>query len=737
VEAALEARLTPPRLRSGAVARPRLLEQLHGLREVPVVLVVAPAGYGKTTLLTQYVAQDPRPCAWLSLEPAHDDPIALLTHVAYALGQVDDVGDDLFAALRAGPSAVVPVALPRLGRLFAGLTEPIVLVLDDAQYVTTQRAGDAIRALIDHLPDGSQLLLGSRSEPSWPHARLRAGGRMAVVDGPALQMTAQEGADLLRAAGVELGPEEASAVVRRTEGWAAALYLASLALREQPDREGVEFDGRDRSLVDYFREEVLISADDEQIAFLTRTAVLSRLTAPLCDAVLGRTDSAAMLERLAEANLFVTPLDRRGEWYRVHALFADSLLAELRRAEPELEQTLHRRAGAWHRTDGQLEQAVWHALQAGDVGAAADLVWLVTPVLQTQGQSGTLVRWLDWFTREQRARHPGLALTGMWVNMPLGQGDRFREWLAVAGSAPPDTVLVDGVPLEAHLAVARSAMCDDGARQMARDAARARAVMPERTVWFGLACYTAGTAQHAMGDLAAARADLEEADRQCSASAPTVQSLVLAQCALVAVDEERWADALLCMDRARARQREAGIEDYATQAIVFAADALVRAHEGDAEEARASARRSTALMALQHHFSVWGNVEARARLARAQLLLGDPVAARAVLPDAERDIARIPDAPRLRETLAAVRRMADDAGVTVPGGPSSLTTAEVRVLQYLPTHLSFREIGEHLFISRNTVKTHALSVYRKLDVSSRSEAVDRARAIGVLEGDGS
>ena len=729
----LDPRLTAPAVRPDTVDRPRLVARLRAVADVPVVVVCAPAGYGKTTLLAQWAAQDPRPCAWLSLGPADDDAVTLLTDIASALDRIETVGSDVFDALRAGSAAVVPLALPRLSRVLGTREAPFVLVLDDAHHVASAGAADTLRLLIDHLPPGSQLVLGSRAEPVFPMARLRVDRRLELIEADALEMTPSEGTALLRAAGIDLDRQESEAVVRQTEGWAAALYLASLALRVHPDGAAPPFTGRERSMADYFREEVLVHATPRQLEFLTRTSILGRLTAALCDAVLERTDSAAMLRELADANLFVTPLDRHGEWYRVHALFADSLGEELRRAEPEASPLLHRRAGDWYWEQGNRELAVWHAVQAGAVERAADLMWLATPSLVSGGLAGTYMRWLEWFDRDQVRDHPVLALSAAWCELEFGAGDRGRDWLAIAASAPAGVVLADGCPLEAQVQLARAGLHQDGVRALGQYGQRARDLLPDDHPWRCLATLFTGVSAHLTGDAETAWRDLRESERRSSAFAPSVHVLALGQMAILAADEGTWDKAASLIGRARTHQREFGLDDYASGAHVAAAAALIAAHGGNQPVARASARRAASILATHQRFAPWAAGLSRVLLARTHLLLGDVAAARTLLPETERELASVPDASVLRTALDDVRRQVEAAGIAVPGGASSLTTAEVRVLQYLPTHMSFREIGERLFISRNTVKTHALSVYRKLGVSSRSEAVDRAKALGVIE----
>jgi LuxR family maltose regulon positive regulatory protein len=722
-----------PELPAGTIARTRLLRRLQALADVQVVGVCAPAGYGKTTLLTQFAAEDPRPCAWLSLTPAHDDPVSLLTDVTRALDGTEDVDGDVLDALRGGPAAVIPIALPRLGRALSARAKPFVLVLDDAQHLASARSVDVLRLLIDQLPPGSQLLLGSRAEPAFPTSRLRVDRRLALLTVQDLEMTPAEGTELLRAAGVELGREEAEVVVRQTEGWAAALYLASLALRDDDGTGETLLTGHDRPLTDYFREEVLAQAEPAQVAFLTRTSMLRVLTAPLCDAVLERKDSAAMLQTLADANLFVLPLDAEQGSYRVHQLFAENLAEELHRSEPALEAGLHRRASDWYAVADDTEPAIWHARQSGDLARAADLMWFATPWLVGNGMVATYLRWAAWFEPEQVVANPAVGIGAAWCSVESGHASEAGDWLALAAAAPGDTVLVDGSPLEAQIALVRSALSLDGMAQSLRYAERARGLLPPEQPWRCLAQFFAGCGHHLMGERELAVAELDEAERRSSVVFPSVHVIALAQQAIMATEDERWEKAGGLVERIRRQQRAHGLEDYTSGAHVAAVIALVEAQRGEASLARASARRAATTLATHRQVAPWTAAMARLMLARVHLALGDAVAARTVLAEAQADLHRVPDATLLQEQAQATDAQISAVGIAVPGGPSSLTSAEVRVLQYLPTHMSVREIGDQLFISRHTVKSHCMAIYRKLDTSGRSEAVERARTLGILE----
>ena len=348
-------KLLPPLARRGTIRRP-VLDRLAGGDPRRIVSVVAPPGYGKTTLLAQWAELSGTAFAWVSVDERDNDPKILLSYVAQALDAVQPVGRRVFDALATAASSVPGSVVPRLGAAFASMTVPVVLVLDDVHLLENREGRDALSILAEHVPPGSRLVLAGRAAPPLRVARLRAEGRLLEVGPADLALTRPEAAALLREAGLALGPGEVAALHQRTEGWPAGLYLAALHLAAQHLREGgslgtaaVSFGGDDRLVSEYIRAEFLATISRRHREFLTRTAMLEQMSGPLCEAVLELPGAAAILAELARSNLLLVPLDRRGVWYRYHHLFRDMLLAELERAEPGLLPALRRGPppGAW------------------------------------------------------------------------------------------------------------------------------------------------------------------------------------------------------------------------------------------------------------------------------------------------------------------------------------------------------------------------------------------------------
>jgi LuxR family maltose regulon positive regulatory protein len=389
------AKLLRPLVRTETVRRSLLIKRLANDSR-PIVSVVAPAGYGKTTLLAQWAEDSGQAVAWVSVDEKDNDARVLLAYVAEALDAVEPVRERVFEALASRGSSVPGSVVPRLGRALASMTTPVALVLDDVHLLDNSECRAALSVLADHVPVGSRLVLCGPEPPPLRVARLRTEGRIVEIGPDDLLLTREEASSLLRAAELALDEDEVAELHRRTEGWAVGLYLAALYLREGGSLAGsaVSFGGDDRLVSEYVESEFLARISEQQRAFLTRTAVLERMSGPLCDAVLEQPGSA--LAGLARSNLLLVPLDRRGEWYRYHHLFRDMLLAELDRLEPGLMPVLRRRAAAWCVHNGLDEEALEYSIAAGDVGIAASLFEKLASVTWIQGRYRTVERWIRW-----------------------------------------------------------------------------------------------------------------------------------------------------------------------------------------------------------------------------------------------------------------------------------------------------------------------------------------------------
>ena len=440
------------------VVRQAVLARLAGASGASVVVAAAPAGYGKSTVLSQWVAEDGRPHAWLSVSDGLNEPLVFASEIALALGSVGA----LDARTRAGLTQLAPefesTLIPRLVDALEAIDQPFVLVLDDAHRLVGRQARAVLRVVAERLPDGSQLAVGTRSDQGLPLHRLRADGRVFQLGAGDLEMTAPEASALLRLAGADLDEPACSRLHERTEGWAAGLYLVALIVRDAADPlEAAErFAGDDRAVADYFRDEVLRSLPRNAVTFLRQASILDAMSGPLCDAVLERSDSAAVLESIERSKFLPISVDANREWYRCHRLLADTLRSELHRREPTLEIALHSRASSWFESNGDITAAIEHARAAGDKTRVETLIWRAAPSMLDAGDTVTLSRWLDPYAPSELASRPALAVAAALRSLGAGEMNEFVHLASVVSLLPADERLPDGTPIaRGHGAVPR------------------------------------------------------------------------------------------------------------------------------------------------------------------------------------------------------------------------------------------------------------------------------------------
>jgi LuxR family maltose regulon positive regulatory protein len=460
----LESKLRPPSARPGIVPRRSLVERLLGA-SAPVVCVVAPPGYGKTTLLSQWSERKRERVAWVSLDRRDNDPVVLLTYIAAALARVEPVDPGPLRALASPGVSVVATVVPRLAAAVAGMTRQVTVVLDHLESLENRVCLDAVAELALGLPAGSQLLLASRRPPPLPVALLGGRGQVVEVGVAQLAMDQTEGHALLEVTGSGLSDADMTELVGRAEGWPVGLYLAALARKAGSPRPsaGFAFTGDDRFMADYLRSELLAQLPAEQVQFLTRTAVLERMSGPLCDAVLDTRRSAEVLRSLEDSNLLVVPLDRHRVWYRYHHLFRDLLRAELERREPRLLPELHARAAVWCEANGLEEMAIDHAQAAGDADLVARLVAALAQPAYAAGRVSTARRWLRWFEDQGLVgQYPSVAVLGAWLQALEGRPAGAERWadaaehpVAASEVAPVARTPPDGSAMASHLAMLR------------------------------------------------------------------------------------------------------------------------------------------------------------------------------------------------------------------------------------------------------------------------------------------
>jgi LuxR family maltose regulon positive regulatory protein len=726
-----ESKFHSPAARPGIVARTALVDRLAAA-QAPVITVVAPPGYGKTTLMAQWAERIGPRVAWVSCDDGDNDPVVLLSALAVALDRIEPIDPTIFWALASSGAGVTVV--PRFVSAVASMERPVTVLLDHAEAVTNKQCLLAIAELVLHLPPGWRFALASRAGVPLPAARLRAQGGIVEIGAEDLAMGPLEAALLLKGAGADVDEARIHDLLQRTEGWPAGLYIAALVMKSgtRQDEVGFTFTGDDIFMGDYLRSELLDRVSGAEASFLTRTSVLDRMCGPLCDAILGEKGSGRVLEQMESRNLLVVPLDRRREWYRYHHLLRELLRAELQRREPELVADLHFRAAAWFEANAMPEAAIEHARAAGDYDRVARLVLKLQQPVWASGRVETVLRWMEWLSDVTAAEHFGaIATHGSLIFALLGRPSEAERWAAAVERASPVGILPDGSTMEGTLAYLRAILCRNGADQMRRDAQVARDGLSPSSPYRVTMLYTEGVSYLLQGDPSRAGPILARAaaDAAAAGSLP-LAALILAEQCNVAAESGDWAEVTALAQRAVTIVEDGRLGDYWTSALVYAWATRAALHNKDVTQARFCLGRASRLRPLLTYVLPVVSVQSLLEMARSYLTLADPGGAAAVLAQVHDILQQRPDlgilaeqASELQSRLAAIK-----AGAA---GASSLTAAELRLLPLLSTHLSFREIGERLFVSSHTVRTQAYSAYRKLGVSSRSEAVARAHELGL------
>ncbi|MFC5266073.1 LuxR C-terminal-related transcriptional regulator [Kribbella qitaiheensis] len=729
----LEAKLSIPQPRQGSVSRAEIIDatRASGCR---VVGVTAPAGYGKTTLLAQWALVEDRRVGWVSLDRYDDDPAVLLTLLASAYARVSQDNAGLAADMGGLCVDVLGRAAPRLASAFRSSPEPFVLMVDDLHELHASACHDALGVAISGIPEGSQLVAASRFEQ--PHLpRLRASGDAVELEAGDLALDETGAEQIFAEARVGISAELAAAVTERTEGWPVGLYLAALIAGHDRDR-GLNVSGDDRFVADYLYRESLMLLPRKTQRFLRRTAVLDQLCAPLCDAVVGESGGQAKLRALEASNSFLIPLDRRREWFRYHALYREFLLSELRRVEPEVLVKLHLRAADWYESNGSPGLAVEHLLNTTVGDRCVQLVTSLVLPTYNAGQMSTVQRWLSTLGDSAVEGYPPLAVLAGWATALTGQTAAAERWMAMVDAASFDQVPVDGTAsFDSARAMLRAVMCASGPEQMMADADVAIAQEPKWSPWLDTAVLLSAHAQLLAADLDEARVLFVEAV-SIGATLGNTDTVVdgEAELALLAMDHGRWAEAAERVERALAVIDAHRMQDYAVSVLAFAVAARLAVHRGDLEGAdrqlaRAMRARPSCTFALPFYA-----VRARLQLAKAYSTRGDQATARHLLREIDEVLRHRPALGALVDQVSEVRQTVTANAQSGSSRTAPLTGAELRLLPYLQTHLTISAIGERLFVSRNTVSSEIASIYRKLGVSSRNDAVQRATSIGLLGG---
>jgi LuxR family maltose regulon positive regulatory protein len=717
---------TPPRHGVPVVTRPdrtlprtRLLERIRS-DPAPVVVVEGPAGSGKSTLITQLALADPRPCAWVTIEDRHSDPVLLVQALGRALGEVHPTRP--LAGRLAGTDAMRGLA--RLIRALDQQPDPTLLVVDDIHRLTDPQAVDLLVALADHLPASGRLALATRTTAGLPMTRWALIGRALHIGRTALDLDADECAALLRRFGVD-DVTLATDIHQRTEGWVAGAHLMALASLE--DGRPVSTDAGVRLAEDHVRIELLDRLDHASRTLLTRTSLLDVITGPLAEAVSDEPGAAQLLAGIADHGVLVTALDPAGS-FRIHGLLRDVLSQELAR-DPSVDLDVRLRAAAWYEAAGMPDEAIEHSLGAGDLERAARLLLEHAQPLFREGRVASLVRWIDAFDDADLRTRGELGALAAYIHALEGDAPAAARWAALPRPAPDAPSADSDGP---GLALVSSALCERGPEAMLGDALQALESHDDRWRWRTSALYFAGMAEAMLGRRDGATGRFLAMETVPGVGAALVRLSGRAERALADADERRWAAAQAILDL----DRSAVLSDPESGRVAgltwLVADARLAIHRGDPAAALDRIQRVQLGRVRLSWGLPWLAVHALTELARVQLLIGDHRGARASLSQARDTVAMRPDLGRFIDELERVSQQA----LAAPRGDdswSTLTRAELRLLPFLQTYLTIKEIGERLGVSPNTAKTQALSIYGKLGASTRSEAVEAAVERGLLE----
>jgi LuxR family maltose regulon positive regulatory protein len=722
----VETKLFAPGARAAAISRLRLESRLDEALGKPLAVVVAPAGCGKTSLVNQWLLGTSVGAGWVSLDRADDDAVRFWRYFLLAIGNAAE-GTCVNALHRleaAGADLhrdVLPLVINELARAAA----PIVIVLDDYHLIGNGDVHTSLTALLDLAPPQLHVIICSRSDPPLALGRRRVAGQLVELRAEHLRFTVDEAAELLRRAlGIRLSEEDVDRLVVRTEGWAAGLQLAALRLADRPDQrtraEFIDrFTGADRHVVDYLGEEVLATLPADVRDFLLRTSVLNRICGPLADAVTGRRDASRLLDEAYRANLFLTPCDEDLRWFRYHHLFRGILQHELNRAAPGAIAELHRRAAVWFAEAGEPLEAIPHALQSGDEELACRLVAESWRDEFNASHLQTVQFWLDALGAEACAADVRLSVARIWLALDAGHLATAATALSTAERTAPDdphvqvlralhTYKVGDVGTATALLAAISGPIEDPFVRTVREL-----LIGVCALW--------------RGDVAQAQVALEATTRTATNTGNGLARVYALGCrAVLAAEANDFAQTRQLLATADAQVRDDSSDEHFVAMFPALGRARLSAATGDWAEAGEAAERAVELARRGA-----GRVElAAALITAAHLPRASGGDSRGLLLEAGAVLRTCPDAGALVPNwFAAEQRAARDQRTA---GLEQLTERERAILTLLPGPLTQRELADALFVTPNTLKTHLRAIYRKLGAQSRSDAVVRARAAGLL-----
>ena len=738
VDPFMDAKLHSPPVRDHWLRRERLLGRLDSVVDHRVTLVAAPAGYGKTVLVAQWLEEaDPR-AAWVSLDAGDNDVNRLWAHVATALERAGcrlEMGspDHRVSGDSVAPGSTLTAIVEALG----ADQHHTVLVLDDFHFIQDERSHTQVEFLVEHLPPQAHLVILTRADPGLRLGRLRASGGLLEIRADALGFTAAEAGAMLSHHSVDLDPESFHLLMRSTEGWPAGLYLASLSLagRAAPDAFVRNFSDGNRYIGDYLTEEVLNRHSDQVREFIMEVSVLDRFSAPLCDHVRGSSGSAAILRDLERSNLFLMPLDEDRHWYRFHRLLAAVARSELEVSPTRELSTLHARAADWFDRHGYVDEAVKHLIAAGDTPAAGMLVQRHWLQYVDAGRIATVLGWSEAISASDDPVEPVASVTSAWLAALTGDESSLADLMAELDAFRDLGPLPDGSrSVESAMAMIDSLFGYDGPQRMMQGAQRAASLEVDRhSPFYSLAQVALGHAYYVAGDLDQALQALANA-RHNDRAPVVIQALGLATESLVEDERRQLGRAREHAERAMAVIDGHGLGAFPQASLSYTALGRAQAAAGRVDEALVTLARGLDLRRNTSASGPWGMIHHLLVHARVAGEAGETALATDLLDELDSRTARFVDGmDAVHARTEAVRRSIRSPDVGVVAG-EDLTSRETEILRLLQGSMTFPEIAGELYLSSNTIKTHARAVYRKLGVHTRAEAVVAGRRQGLLTG---
>ncbi|WP_350346768.1 AAA family ATPase [Agromyces sp. G08B096] len=716
--------------RGPLVSRARIIERAR--RAASIVAITAPAGYGKSTLLREWAGSEDRPAVSLTLRPFDNEPSALLSALATAFAAaVPEV--DTFMTIAEQPAvgtAVLGQMAPKLAVAISRVPDPFVLMIDDVHEASADGCQDVLEVALARIPAGSQVVLASRQTQPFL-GRLRPTGDVLEIGAADLRLDAAGARQVfVRLGAAGLSDVDFDRLLERTEGWPTGVALAALVAREGGDPVGVV--GDDQTIAEYLYRACFARLDESDREFLRRTAIFDEVIAACSDAVLGRVDSKATLHDLESRGLFLVAVDRRQGRYRYHQLFREFLLGELEREEAGHEAQLHQDAAAWYETHEMMSHAIDHLLAGGEHERSVRLVAERAQSAYQAGDIAAIERWMTELGETAICSYPPLVVLAGLRAVLDGHAAEADHWANLLERMDDDRPAELGLPtLASGRAMLRAIMWRDGLESALRDATYGVSCEPPSSAWRDQALHLLGWALQLSGDVEGAVAAYEESVRQAMLFG-NADSILLseAELAIIELDAGSLDAAGAHAERALDVIDASGLHGYLTTCLALAVSARIALRRRETARAERLLARAMRDRVLCTYVTPVFAIKVRIELSRAYITLGNTATAAHLLHEIE-------ELQRLRPAIGTLADVVDDVRASLDKsrallGGSPLTPAELRLVPYLQTHLTISEIADRLFVTRNTVSSQVGSIYRKLQVTTRSAAVERAAEIGLL-----